>query len=71
MPQTFSFLNIRSVIVRSALAAVIGAPFATAQQATPLPDAPGARRAESSAAGHYSGAGFGTGEAEQSHSACQ
>ena len=44
MPQTFSFLNIRSVIVRSALAAVIGAPFATAQQATPLPDAPGARR---------------------------
>ena len=44
MPRTFSLLKIRSVIVRSALAAFIGAPFAIAQQANSLPDAPGARR---------------------------
>lgn len=44
MPRTFSFLNIRSVIVGSALAAFIGAPWALAQQAPSLPDAPGAHR---------------------------
>ena len=44
MPRTFSLLKIRSVIVGSALATFIGVPFAIAQQANSLPDAPGARR---------------------------
>src|SRR3974390_154934 len=44
MPRTFSLLKSRSVIIGSALAAFIGVPFAIAQQANSLPDAPGARR---------------------------